>query len=101
MSRNHRVALLISAKHALKKTRDYIICPQYKKNHPKIAPDVREVLSDMYSFGRIILSTINSIKLTIPGLSSLMDRCLEYSMEKRPKTNEFLKKLFFNIISIH
>ena len=64
----------------------------YRTKHPQIAPDVRDGLkkqspaSDAYSFGRIILSIINSKKLTIPGLSSLAGTCLEYNMDKRPKT---------------
>ena len=75
---------------------------RYKTNHPQIAPDVRDGLvtqspaSDVYSFGRIISSCISLKKVSIPGLSSIAEKCLEYNMEKRPKTihmYNFLKSI--------
>ena len=65
---------------------------RYKKYHPQVAPDVRDgvhkqsVLSDVYSYGRIMLS-INE-KLVSSAVSSMANLCLEYNAGDRPKTNE-------------
>ena len=52
----------------------------YRRNHPQVAPEVREgysrqkFASDIYAFGRIVYR-INDIMLTIPFLHSLSLIC--------------------------
>ena len=46
----------------------------------------QSVLSDVYSYGRIMLS-INE-KLVSSAVSSMANLCLEYNAGDRPKTNE-------------
>lgn len=74
----------------------------YKKNHPQIAPEVRDgrakqsFSSDIYSFGRI-MQKINMAKLCIPVLNGLAEQCLEASYQKRPSSLDlrtFLSNLF-------
>ena len=63
---------------------------EYKIKHPHLAPDVRDSLrcqdklSDIYSFGRILL-LISEEKLNIPAMISLS---LSYKAPKRPSTSE-------------
>ena len=71
---------------------------KYIKNHPQIAPEVREgygcqtFASDLYAFGRIMYK-INDIILTIPYLHSLSLLCLSESPVKRPTADELHKSL--------
>ena len=65
---------------------------RYKIYHPQVAPDVRDgihkqsVLSDVYSYGRIMLSM--NEKLSLPAISSMANLCLKYNADDRPKANE-------------
>ena len=74
---------------------------RYAKNHPQIAPEVREgyrcqtFASDLYAFGRIVYK-INDIILTISHLHSLSLLCLSIAAVKRPTADE-LKKSFTNL----
>ena len=66
---------------------------KYMKNHPQIAPEVREgyrrhtFSSDIYAFGRIVYK-INDMSLNIPYLHSLSLLCLSQAPNKRPTANE-------------
>ena len=65
----------------------------YIKNHPLVAPEVREgcgcqtFASDLYAFGRIVYK-VNDIMLTIPYLHSLSLLCLSEAPIKRPTADE-------------
>ena len=74
----------------------------YKKNHPQIAPEVRNGLemqsycSDIYSYGRIF-QQINEEMLKIPVLYKMAEQCLDYCSKMRPTAGDlhkFLVNLF-------
>ena len=71
---------------------------KYIKNHPQVAPEVREgyrcqtFASDLYAFGRIVYK-INDIMLIIPYLHSLSLLCLSEAPIKRPTADELHKSL--------
>lgn len=66
---------------------------KYIKNHPQVAPEVREgyrcqsFASDIYAFGRVMFK-INDLMLTIPFLNSLSLLCLSNVIDKRPTARE-------------
>ena len=73
---------------------------KYIRNHPQIAPDLRDgkckqsTQSDIYSFGRI-LKIVNDVSLNLPAITSLSGMCTEYAGSKRPTSNELFKSLTF------
>ena len=73
---------------------------KYTKNHPQIAPDLRDghgkqsTASDIYSFGRI-LKIINEAIIKLPVLGKTSSACTSYSSIDRPTTEGLHKSLFF------
>ena len=73
----------------------------YKRNHPHIAPDLRDGLcfqdrlSDVYSFGRVLFLVYEKV-LPVAVLEPLSKLCLKYNGVDRPTTedlNTFLTNL--------
>ena len=70
---------------------------EYKVNHPHIAPDVRDglcsqcTLSDIFSFGRIILMV--ATLLEDESLRTLSKQCLQYNSSLRPCGNQLKQSL--------
>ena len=68
----------------------------YSKNHPQIAPDLRDghckqsYLSDIYSVGRVI-KKVNEQFLNIPVLDSYVLLCTKYLCTDRPSTSDLYK----------
>lgn len=77
---------------------------RYAKDHPQIAPEVRDgykkqsFMSDIYSIGRII-QKINSSILKIPLINSMAMLCLDSDCEKRPNALE-LETCLTNLFSL-
>ena len=74
---------------------------RYEKLYPHVAPEVRQGVatqsceSDIYSFGRIPYE-INTLKLNLPMLHRMADKCMSSSYKIRPKAKE-LKVFVFNL----
>ena len=74
----------------------------YAKNHPQIAPEVRNgyqkqlYASDVYSVGRVI-EKINCIILEVEYVNSLAQMCLHSDPSERPNAND-LHTTFNNLL---
>ena len=70
----------------------------YKKEHPQVAPDLRDGLvqqsqaTDIYSLGRI-LKRCNSVLLHSPDLSTQIRKILSYHSHDRPELKSVLLML--------
>ena len=70
---------------------------QYKKDHPHIAPDLRDgacqqsTLSDVFGLGRLIKLVNNLTYLQREDLEELSNKCLHYNMHSRPAVSDILK----------
>ena len=66
----------------------------YKSKHPHIAPDLitgvctQDKMSDVFSFGRLILILCDKKVISLPVLTPLMSECTNFSATEKPKTND-------------
>jgi len=72
---------------------------EYKKNHPHIAPDLRDGIckqsasSDIFSLGRVIDTINNSTAMCNKNLDHISKRCMHYSGHIRPELCIIVKML--------